>query len=101
MAKRISPVWDTNKSAPENAARKLPKLAGRYFKAGRKLLKGRASVEILHRFRLETKRFRYTLELFRPCYGPGLDQRLALLRKVQDLLGEINDCVTAKSLIGR
>jgi CHAD domain-containing protein len=101
MAKQRPPVWEANQSASKNAARKLPELAGLYFKAGRRLADGRASLEALHQFRLETKRFRYTLELFRTCYGKGLDERLASLRKIQDLLGEINDCVTTQSLLGR
>jgi CHAD domain-containing protein len=53
-----------------------------------------------HKFRLETKRFRYTLELFQPCYGPGLEERLKWLRNMQDLLGEINDCATTQKLLG-
>jgi CHAD domain-containing protein len=101
MAKPSPPVWDIKKNASENAARNLPQMAGEYFKAGRDLERRRASFEVLHQFRLETKRFRYTLELFRPCYGPGLDKRLAALRKIQDLLGEINDCVTTQNLLGR
>ena len=101
MAKQSPPVWDVKKSAPKNAARKLPPLAGRYFKAGRELVNRRGSLEVLHQFRLETKRFRYTLELFRPCYGPGLDKRLTSLRKIQDLLGELNDCVTTQNILGR
>jgi len=30
-----------------------------------------------------------------------LDERLASLWKIQDLLGEINDCVAAQNLLGR
>jgi CHAD domain-containing protein len=100
MVKQNRIVWDANKTASANAALKLPELAARYFQAGRELLSGSVSFDALHRFRLETKRFRYTVELFRPCYGPGLDERLASLEKIQDLLGEINDCVTAQALLG-
>ena len=101
MAKQSPPVWEANKSASRNAARKLPELAGLYFKAGRTMADGHVSLEALHQFRLETKRFRYTLELFRSCYGKGLDERLGSLRKIQDLLGEINDCLTTQNLLGR
>ncbi len=101
MAKQSPLVWDVKKSARKNASRKLPQLAGRYFKAGRELLNRRASLEVLHEFRLETKRFRYTLELFKPRYGPGLNKRLPSLRKIQDLLGEINDCVNTQNVLGR
>lgn len=101
MAKQRPPVWAAHQSASNNAARRLPELAGRYFEAGRLLIRRRQPLTVLHQFRLETKRFRYTLELFRPCYGPGLDKRLAALRMIQDLLGDINDCVTTQNLLGR
>jgi len=94
-------VWDASKSAKENASQKLPPLAHEYFRAGRALFHAESSSEVLHRFRLETKRFRYTLELFRPCYGPGLDRRMDALRNIQDFLGEINDCAATKKLVGR
>ena len=100
MAKQNPPVWEVDKSAPMNAARKLPQLASRYFATGRELVKRSAS-EGLHQLRLETKQFRYTLELFRPYYGPGLDQRLTSLRKIQDLLSEIHDSVTMQNFLGR
>jgi CHAD domain-containing protein len=31
----------------------------------------------------------------------GLEERMASLRKIQDLLGEINDCVATQGLLGR
>jgi CHAD domain-containing protein len=100
MAKHDQPSWDSARSAEENASRKLPPLAREYFRAGRELFAIKPTVGAFHKFRLETKRFRYTLELFRPCYGPGLEARLKLLRKIQDLLGEINDCATTQKLLG-
>jgi CHAD domain-containing protein len=42
---------------------------------------------------------RYTLELFRPLYGPGLDERLEALKRVQEVLGDTNDAVIAAHLI--
>jgi len=101
MTKQSPPVWEANKRASKNAARKLPGLAVVYFKAGQSLADRHVSLEALQQFRLETKRFRYTLELFRSCYGKVLDERLASLQKIQDLLGEINDSVAAQSLLGR
>src|ERR1039458_7072916 len=51
--------------------------------------------------RLASKRLRYTLELFRPCYPPGLEDRLDALKVLQDRLGEVNDAVaTAEMLRG-
>ena len=89
--------WDSQKSVSENASEKLPDLARQYFEAGRALGTD-SSFEALHRFRLFTKRFRYTLELFRPCYGPGLAVRIEALATLQQYLGDINDCATTEAL---
>ena len=91
--------WDVERTAAENASEKLPGLAREYFAAGRKLESGDASFQMLHRFRLFTKRFRYTLELFRPCYGPGLALRIEGLQTLQQHLGEINDCAATRELL--
>jgi CHAD domain-containing protein len=53
----------------------------------------------MHPFRLETKALRYTLELFRPCFGPGLESFLLTLRRIQDCLGALNDYATTRDLI--
>jgi|SRR5579872_927308 len=100
MAKDTPMDWLASKSASENASLKLPQVAREYFRGGRELFRrAPAAAAKLHSFRLATKRFRYTLELFRPCYGPGLDQKLERLRKVQDYLGDINDCATTRRLL--
>jgi hypothetical protein len=46
----------------------------------------------MHRFRLRTKRLRYTLEAFVTIYGHGISRRCASLRPIQNALGEANDC---------
>lgn len=101
MAKPKPIEWNASATAGENAVAALPRLARKYFRAGRTLLRGKPSPTTLHRFRLETKRFRYTLELFRLCYGPGLDLRLEKLREIQVHLGEISDCSATIELLGR
>jgi len=101
MPKGKAITWDATATAAENAVAHLPGLAHKYFRTGRTLLQKQHSPRTLHRFRLETKRFRYTLELFRPCYGPGLDQRLARLREIQGHLGEVSDCSATIELLGR
>ena len=78
-------------SAADNARLVLPKMARKYFEAGRKAIEGKRPPEELHGFRLETKRFRYTLELFRPLYGPTLDRYLKALRELQSALGKVSD----------
>lgn len=78
-------------SAAENARVVLPKMARKYFEAGRKAIEGKRPPEELHAFRLKTKRFRYTLELFGPLYGPTLDRYLKALRELQGALGKVSD----------
>ena len=91
--------WDESAAAADNARNVLPGLSREWFAQGRVLASGNPSLARLHRFRLKTKRLRYTLELFRPCYGPSLDEAcLEPLRGIQTILGEINDCPTAAAL---
>ena len=78
-------------SAAENARLVLPKMARKYFDAGRKAIEGKRPPDKLHGFRLKTKQFRYTLELFRPVYGPNLDRYLKALRELQGALGKVSD----------
>ncbi len=78
-------------SAAENARLVLPKMARKYFDAGRKAIEGKRPPDKLHGFRLKTKQFRYTLELFRPVYGPNLDRYLKALRELQSALGKVSD----------
>ena len=91
--------WDASASAAANARALLPELMRAYFAKGRKLIEKPPSAAALHRFRLETKALRYTLELFRPCYGPGFERRLAVLRRIQAHLGAINDFATTIELV--
>jgi hypothetical protein len=99
MAKASQIEWDAQRSPVANASRFLPGLAATYFAEARKVLAEANEHADLHRLRLLSKRLRYTLELFRSCYGPGLDERIRALRRIQDLLGEINDAVASARLI--
>jgi CHAD domain-containing protein len=101
MSKLHQLKWDERAGAAANARRELPQLAASYFARVRALLAGDPSPARLHRLRLLTKRLRYTLELFRPCYGPALETRLAALRRIQQLLGEVNDSADAGQLLSR
>ena len=95
MSKLHQAGWDERAGATANARRELPRLAASYFAQVRALLADHPAAPKLHRLRLLTKRLRYTLELFRPCYGPGLDTRLTALRRIQQSLGEVNDSAAA------
>jgi len=99
MKQRDHTPWDERAGSALNARRQLPKLAATYFSRVREILAKEPSPAKLHAARLATKRFRYTLELFRSRYGPGLETRLSSLRRVQQALGDVNDCVAARRLI--
>jgi CHAD domain-containing protein len=99
MSKLHQVTWDERAGAAVNARRELPQLATSYFARVRVLLADDPSPARLHPVRLLTKRLRYTLELFRACYGPALETRLAALRRIQQLLGEVNDSIAAGRLL--
>ena len=87
--------------AAENARRLLPAMMDQLFRAGRNAARLDSSRRRMHRFRLETKRVRYTLELFEPVYGRKTNQILAALKGLQEKLGAINDCATTLEMIRR
>jgi|SRR5882724_9261703 len=95
MAKPKKIKWDPDTGPAENARKQLPKVAKAYFAEVRKVLAEDPAPEEMHPLRLASKRFRYALELFRPCYAAGLEERIDQLRGVQDLLGDCNDAVTS------
>jgi CHAD domain-containing protein len=93
--------WKPSRAAIENARSELPKLLEKYLKKGRKACDGNRSPQELHNFRIKTKQFRYTLELFRPLYGARLEQDLEPIRELQRVLGKLHDYnVIAESLDG-
>lgn len=94
-ADSVSSRWDGGLEVNENAAIQLPALALEYFGAGDKLFSGSKTPEELHQFRLKTKHFRYTLELFEEQYGFRFSTLMKRLKPVQDALGDINDAATA------
>jgi|HubBroStandDraft_1064217.scaffolds.fasta_scaffold110715_2 CHAD domain-containing protein len=91
--------WRPTHSASVNARAVLPSLAEKYFEAGRKAADHKRSPRSLHRFRIETKRFRYSLEVFQPIYGPTLDRYLKALHGIQDALGKVSDCQTVIEML--
>jgi CHAD domain-containing protein len=99
MARAGGMEFDERASVAENARRELPHMVSAYFFQVREALAGRPTPGELHRVRLASKRLRYTLELFRPCYPAGLEERLEALKKLQDFLGEVNDAVASARLL--
>lgn len=93
--------WDESAGPAVNAGRDLPRLVSAYFSTVREFLATDPTSPELHQLRLASKRLRYTLELFRPCYPAGLEDRLRALKKLQDWLGEVNDAVATARLLRR
>jgi CHAD domain-containing protein len=92
-------LWKESLTLRDNLRRRMPKLAKNYFAWGDEALAEGTNWGDMHRFRLQTKRFRYTLETFRDLYGPGIEKRIDSLRKIQTYLGDINDCVVSSKLL--
>jgi CHAD domain-containing protein len=91
--------WDDAAGVAANVRQELPKLAADYFALVRRVLARNPKPAQLHPMRISGKRLRYGLELFGPCYGPGLEARIDALKQVQDLLGDVNDSVAALARI--
>jgi CHAD domain-containing protein len=99
IAKPLQIEWAAGAEAAENARTRLPQMVAAYFAEGRGLLEGNPAPAGLHALRLATKKVRYTLELFKSCYGAGLNERITALKALQQMLGEINDTVAAERTI--
>ena len=80
-----------SQTAAVNARARLPKMAEKYFNKGRVASDGKRSPKELHGFRIATKRFRYSLEIFRPVFGTSLDRYLSSLHDLQHTLGKLSD----------
>jgi len=53
----------------------------------------------LHNLRISGKRLRYSAEQLRDLYADRLALLIDLLKRSQDLLGEIQDCVTQRAVL--
>jgi len=83
----------------ETARRILPRMGQDFLERGNGASQPKASAEKMHAFRIAAKKFRYTLELFATLYGSGLDEWIESIKRLQTLLGDINDCVTVAQLL--
>ncbi len=84
-------------SWPEFARGELPPVAKRFFQSGLHAERSHSGKE-LHKVRIATKKLRYALELFQDALGPDGAVRVDQLRKLQTVLGNINDVRTARKL---
>lgn len=61
-----------------------------------------SDLSALHQFRIRGKQLRYTLELLASAFGPELrEEQYPVVQKLQELLGQINDCVSADARLRR
>ena len=77
----------------------LPRMAEKFVDRGNDAARTKASPRDLHQFRIASKRFRYTLELFTSVYGRSMNASLNKIKRVQKLLGDINDCETVRTMV--
>jgi CHAD domain-containing protein len=90
------------RAAIEGTARRtLRRMMKDLFQHGNEAAGSKASPDDLHVFRIAAKKFRYSLELFTPLYGPSLNRGLARMKLAQTLLGDINDCETVAKLVSQ
>jgi CHAD domain-containing protein len=85
----------------QTARQMLPGMAQDFFEGGDQAANVKAEPREVHRFRLAAKKFRYTLELFAPMCGASLNPQLEAMRRVQTLLGDINDLETVRDLVSQ
>lgn len=86
-------------TAGDRARATLPDMARSFFLEGRCCADPKAPIERVHAFRIQGKKFRYSVEVFLPCYGSEMEEGLYGLKTVQDSLGSINDCEAVERLL--
>jgi CHAD domain-containing protein len=81
------------------AKRLLPDMVAEHFQRGEAAVGKKMPAHKIHRFRIAAKNFRYTLDFFAPLYAGTLPLLIDRLKDVQTLLGDINDCATARRIV--
>jgi hypothetical protein len=92
--KKISPT-----DRPESAAKRILRTRIKEFYSCWPDPDRSPTPEQLHNLRISGKRLRYSAESLREIYPDNLALLIDLLKRNQDLLGEIQDCVTQRRLI--
>lgn len=96
---RLDLLRETEEEAAAHARSLLPPMSADFFAAGRKAALKPSAAAQLHAFRLSAKRFRYTLEIFSPFYGPVMEKRIGQVREIQGILGRRQDCAVTMQLL--
>ena len=86
-------------SVQEHARRLLGPMSAEFIKRGNGAAAPHATSSEMHGFRIAAKKFRYTMELFSTNHGLALKARIAQVRRLQTILGDVNDCVTLKDIL--
>jgi CHAD domain-containing protein len=86
---------------PRAAQRLLKEMAIEFLELGEKTANQETPAREVHRFRIASKKFRYTLELVEPFYGGELTPWLERVKDVQSILGDANDCEAVRRMVER
>ena len=81
--------------------RRVAEMATEFLNLGEKAMDPKTSADDIHRFRIASKKFRYTLELVEPSYGAELTPWLERVKAVQSVLGDANDCETVRRMASK
>ncbi len=103
-ARRTSSKWRAELlpvDAHEKIRNNLAKMARKFLAHGKKAAEAKTSAETLHAFRIEGKKFRYTLELFAPVYGAAVQEWLQKLKPMQTALGDVHDAEMTRDIAVR
>lgn len=90
---------DSRLAMEEVAHKILPARASQFLRCGEDAARPNTAAEQLHEFRIALKKFRYSLEAFTEMNGSGAAAWFEQLKRTQQLLGAVNDCRTARSVI--
>ncbi len=87
------PLPKPGKAVPYQVRHIAPHLIYQHYEAVRAYepVLNSTSIETLHALRIDFKRFRYVLEGFQDVLGPEAAQVIAVVKQMQDHLGDLND----------
>lgn len=85
----------------EIAARAIGRAHGRVLGKGRQI-EDDSPIEALHRLRIDCKKLRYLMELFRSLYPQSeIEALIGKLKRLQDNLGDLNDYGVQREMLTR
>jgi CHAD domain-containing protein len=103
-ARRTSAKWRASLlpvEARDGFHHHLPKLARKFLAHGDAAARAKVSAAVLHAFRIEGKKLRYTLELLAPSHPAAARQWVEKLKPIQSALGDVHDCRMARDVAAR